>query len=615
MQQKLENKRYYLIVDDQDYEVFPQSDITFKWSLNDNGFYEHELQGSIILSNHFDDIKQYHDDYDFVKQYESEIYLDFRVDKLCSGSYSEYWIGYIDMLGDWDDSASTFITSAKLKSGYNNLLDNIVKQFNIFNLDLTQVTTQVGSLPNLPFPLYYNVNYYFKDLIEAIISNILPTYTYESTFFDSATNPITGTSNEFYYLTIAQKQDVLEASTINNPTKAPEADKAILTFEEIINFVRMINVFPYVDEDNNIFRFEHKYFFENNLSYSPFSTVSIDLTTLDSGKYILNKSKYKYNTSKIYSKEILSYNEFGLMQFYDGVIEYDLKVLDDKINKYNSGRFTTDISYIYNQSEVIDKDGFVLIANESGLTVPREDIELNLKSTNYSITSYKCDATKENEDDPYIRIDNITGVTDDRASFSLIFDNLNSGDVSDGDKYFISIKLRAVGYSVAPFFIYIGEAAETSLPITNNLSNIWSSASFVYNDINDYTFTIQSTSSSQIYLNFLQATTKTDVVYISEIEFTKTLSKDVANTPFAWSNILHKYWLNGRVLLNGKINGDDKNFDTTNYLKEEEEIEGVPLCCDSFNTYRLVRTNIGDGVIQEAIEDKNGVFKFKIIHQ
>ena len=364
MQQKFQNKRCYLVIDEVDYEVFPQGDdLNFTWKLNENGFYEHQLSSDIILTNHFTDTKQWINDYDYIKPYEDDIFIDFRVDKLCSGTYTTYWTGYLDMLGDWNANDSIFKTKAKAKSGYNTLLENIEKQFDLLNLGLSVVQTTNGGNT-------YKFNYYFAQVMQAVIEDLLPTYDYESNFLDDATNPVTGIANTFDKLTISAKEDIISAPA------AKVALKAIFTLEEIINFWRTINVFPYVDEANNKFKLEHRYFFENNLTYSPFSTVGIDLTTLEDGKYILNDNSYKYNTAKLYSKEILNYNEFGRLQFYDGVITYDLKILDDKIKKYNSGNFITDLSYIQNSPDNIDKEGFVILANETGLAVITEDIAL-----------------------------------------------------------------------------------------------------------------------------------------------------------------------------------------------------------------------------------------------
>ena len=605
MQQKKPNKRVYLVIDGIDYEIFPQGDIDFIWELNENGFYEHQLNSPLIISNHYDDTKQYHSDYDTIKAYEDDIYLDIRVDKLCSDAYSEYWTGYINLLGEWNDIDKLFKAKAKPKNGYNTLLQNIDKQFNIFNINVTQVTTSNDGND-------YLHNFYFKSVIEAIIDSILPTYSYESTFFDDATNPVADEANEFIKLTIAQKSDIIDPDTA--------ARKGIFTLEEIINFVRILNVFPYVDDTNLIFRLEHREYFENNLSYSVAKTVDIDLTTLDSGKYILNNNSYKYTNSKLYTKEILNYSEFGRLQFFDGIIGYDLKILDDKTKKYNSGRFTTDLSYIQNSPDNIDADGFVVLANEnSPLTVITDDIALNLVSTNYSTESYKCVVTKENEDDPYIRLTSITGSTSDMASVSLSLDNLNGGDLSVGDLFTLSFKMYAPGYTVAPFYIYIGTTPPTALPIdeaAGQLSNINSSANNISDIlVNTVNFDIQYTTSGTATLNFLQKTNLTGNIKLSEITLTKTLSKNVANTPFSWSNVMNKYWKNGRVLLNGTLNGEPTVFDTNNYIKEGDKITDVPICCTAFDPYGLVRTNVGDGVIKEAKEDKNGVFDFNLIYQ
>jgi len=600
MQQKPLYKRYYITTDDGTEEVFPQKDLVISYKLNDNGFYEQEMTGNVVLTNHYDDIKQFHGDYDYIKQYESEVYLAFESKKLCSGTYTTEWSGWLGMLGDWDEINKEFSSKTKTDSGYNLLIDNIEKEFNILNLGNTKITTTSGDYA-------YENNFYFKNVMEAIIDNLLPGYSYESTFFDSSDNPITGLTNDFIKLTIAQKSD------IKNPEASSSATVGMLTLKEIIDFVKMINVFPYVDDINMKFRFEHLKYFENNLDYSDAKTVGLDLTTKDSGIYILNQNSYKYDLSNIYNKEIFNYSEFGRLPFANGMIEFDINQGKDKIKKYNSGRFTTDVEYIQDRTDDVDNDGFVITANNNDLSIITEDLDNEVREDDYSIAeTYNCSALKEVETNT-LKISSITGTTSDKAYVCLQFNNLLNTDLNDGDIYVLRFSTNSGPYTNDPFYVFVGPSPGTELGYfyfahVLTKRDRETTEMFIYN-INE-----NQLYENDVFIVILQKTDEQHAIDFSSMSLTKTKTAAVINSPFAWGNILNNYWKRGGTLPNGQINGKNVEFDSVKFLKEET-IKGVPICCDEFDNYKLIKTNVGSGILKERNEDKNGVCDLKILHQ
>lgn len=71
------------------------------------------------------------------------------------------------------------------------------------------------------------------------------------------------------------------------------------------------------------------------------------------------------------------------------------------------------------------------------------------------------------------------------------------------------------------------------------------------------------------------------------------------NNHLSVANLQDRYWRHERVLILGKMNKKDEIFDSAIRTKKQIPIE-FPLCCDTFDELKLIKTQIGNGEIISA---------------
>ena len=88
------------------------------------------------------------------------------------------------------------------------------------------------------------------------------------------------------------------------------------------------------------------------------------------------------------------------------------------------------------------------------------------------------------------------------------------------------------------------------------------------------------------------------------------------NNSLAWSQLLRDYHRHKRPFRSGNMNGVDTTFDSVIPTVKGEEI-GIPLCCnDIFNPADLVKTQIGDGVIDStSFSLRTGIMKVNLMYE
>ena len=122
----------------------------------------------------------------------------------------------------------------------------------------------------------------------------------------------------------------------------------------------VFNVFWFIDGTN--LRFEHYSYFVRT------ANPSFDLTSAGLQKWIIGKNKYSYDKAKMPKYERYKWSEAINTDFVGTEISYDSFCvnLDPKSNVLNHlpGNVTTDLAYINSDPTEIDKEGFVLIAND-----------------------------------------------------------------------------------------------------------------------------------------------------------------------------------------------------------------------------------------------------------
>jgi hypothetical protein len=238
------------------------------------------------------------------------------------------------------------------------------------------------------------------DVIKALLHKIDPLVKFEATaeysrfFYEGDTStpiiPFDG-SRIGYVPFIAPKSNVLKG----NYDQA--AQKAEITFEQVMNMLRdCFRCYWYIDNDNHL-RIEHISYFMKGLSYTS-PNIQLDLT----------KKYDKFNKKAIlYAQEATSYNKDDLSSRYefnwmdDSTDTFDdievnvnsVYIQSDKTEEINSEVFSTDIDLMLYAPDKFSNDGFVLMmANKDTGKVPIAAVS-GLRDDEYA---YTYSATPQN---------------------------------------------------------------------------------------------------------------------------------------------------------------------------------------------------------------------------
>lgn len=238
------------------------------------------------------------------------------------------------------------------------------------------------------------------DVIKALLHKIDPLVKFEATseysqFLyggDTSTPIISFDGSRVGYVPfIAPKSNVLKGNY------GQAAQKAEITFEQVMNMLRdCFRCYWYIDNDNHL-RIEHISYFMKGLSYTS-PNIQLDLT----------KKYDKFNKKAIlYAQEATSYNKDDLSSRYefnwmdDSTDTFDdmeinvnsVYIQSDKTEEINSEVFSTDIDLMLYAPDKFSNDGFVLMmANKDTGKVPIAAVS-GLRDDEYA---YTYSATPQN---------------------------------------------------------------------------------------------------------------------------------------------------------------------------------------------------------------------------
>lgn len=238
------------------------------------------------------------------------------------------------------------------------------------------------------------------DVIKALLHKIDPLVKFEATseysqflYGGDTSTPIIpfDGSRVGYVPFIAPKSNVLKG----NYDQA--AQKAEITFEQVMNMLRdCFRCYWYIDNGNHL-RIEHISYFMKGLSYTS-PNIQLDLT----------KKYDKFNKKAIlYAQEATSYNKDDLSSRYefnwmdDSTDAFDdievnvnsVYIQSDKTEEINSEVFSTDIDLMLYAPDKFSNDGFVLMmANKDTGKVPIAAVS-GLRDDEYA---YTYSATPQN---------------------------------------------------------------------------------------------------------------------------------------------------------------------------------------------------------------------------
>jgi hypothetical protein len=200
----------------------------------------------------------------------------------------------------------------------------------------------------------------FIDVIEYLTDQLIPGALVDSTFFESANNPVTLTTNRYNYLTIAQKSD------IKRPDSTNPATVGMMSFNQVMAICRCMNLYWDLVLVAGVLtvRVEH-------VSFWPL-TAGPDIRTQ---KIARGTNKYRYLNETMPKYEKFSWMEAGNVDFIGEPIWYNSDCVnqDSESNTvdHNFASVTTDLEYIRDcvadsdSEPLISDDGWVLLANEN----------------------------------------------------------------------------------------------------------------------------------------------------------------------------------------------------------------------------------------------------------
>lgn len=106
-----------------------------------------------------------------------------------------------------------------------------------------------------------------------------------------------------------------------------------------------------------------------------------------------------------------------------------------------------------------------------------------------------------------------------------------------------------------------------------------------------------------------------DGIYTVMIGESPISHSSLSNGYLSWSFLLTKLFKHGRLLPIAKLSGKEIVFITTKRIKQQAEIQ-FPLCGASFDSSELIKTGLGNGLLNDGEEDlKTGIFTANLLHE
>ncbi len=191
-----------------------------------------------------------------------------------------------------------------------------------------------------------------NDVISLLISPCFSSW--ESSFFKSTTNPVSGV--DLSNILITQKSDAID------PLTSDPATKGMMTFKSLMTYLKdMFQVYWAIDSQGK-FRIEHKKYWDNNESYTVSNTVDIDLLSTYP-QSLIGTNEYTFEAS-IPIRETFSFMEAWNIDHIGTDIDYSECVTIGDNMPHDVPVFTTDIDPVL-LTAYASKEGFCVYHCES----------------------------------------------------------------------------------------------------------------------------------------------------------------------------------------------------------------------------------------------------------
>lgn len=230
--------------------------------------------------------------------------------------------------------------------------------------------------------------YKLSDALNTLIKKVDATLSHEATteysnFLYNTTNPITGSTA--FNLFIVPKSNIL-TSEYDMPTR-----KAMITLKDIFDMLAALKLYWYIED--NKFKIEHTYWFNNGRSYTSNSNTEVSLLELfdikNNNDIAFGQNVISYNNDKLASRYEFGWYENVTSSFNGSPINMLAQFTKGaKTEKIDIRNFVSDIDYMLYAPNEFSKDGFALLStqlNALEYEVPFVSINLEDENFQYSI--------------------------------------------------------------------------------------------------------------------------------------------------------------------------------------------------------------------------------------
>lgn len=216
---------------------------------------------------------------------------------------------------------------------------------------------------------WYSLYEVIRVLLKAIDPNVTVSHgSASSMFLWGNTNPITGMENQ-------GEMFLLQKSNATKLEYDYSATKAEIKLKQIFDLLKTFNVYWDVVEYPDgrlVLRIEHKLFYMNGESYNSSNITNIDLRNIHDTR---NGKDYAYLTGNWKYEDVNNVATKIYYKWMDDVsLPFEGEVMTAVDNPYGEEHqetrtaeaFTSDIDYIFANSETVSKDGFVVVQGYKG---------------------------------------------------------------------------------------------------------------------------------------------------------------------------------------------------------------------------------------------------------
>ena len=258
------------------------------------------------------------------------------------------------------------------------------------------ITNEPGGLEklvaNYSKTFYHNDAMEVGDIIKALLYQIDPAIKFESTEEFSQFlygNVKIGTAKYNQKIVLTQKSNVLKGEYDQ------AAQRAEITFKQLMEIMRdCFRCYWFID-DQNRFRIEHIYYFNNGLSYDDTNRLAFELKNefdkFNKKCVLFDQKKLSYKKSELSSRYEFMWADGTISEAMGGGFTVDVisnYTQQDKIENISTQNVSSDIDMMMYKPDEFSQDGFALMTVSKDNKVPIEKIEYYRTDNYYPVSTF-----------------------------------------------------------------------------------------------------------------------------------------------------------------------------------------------------------------------------------